>query len=104
MAPGEGSSTGRAKRTAPTPRPKHTLRADKFYAYEWDSLRVNLLKGFLLAVCDQDGWDYNIDQVLSFNLTQALAEVEAFAAAVDVDFPWADDLEMFLEIGDFRHR
>ena len=88
------------KKTTRTPRRKEVLRAEKFYAYEWDKLRVNLLRGFLLAVCDQDGYKYEPEDVVKLNVAEALTEVEGFASEVDVNFPWAVDIEEFLEIGD----
>ena len=64
------------KKTTRTPRRKEVLRAEKFYAYEWDMLRVNLLRGFLLAVCDQDGYQYEPEDVVKLNVAEALTEVE----------------------------
>ena len=72
------------KKTTRTPRRKEVLRAEKFYAYEWDKLRVNLLRGFLLAVCDQDGYKYEPEDVVKLNVAEALTEVEGFASEVDV--------------------
>ena len=99
---GDDATPGRAKhkKTTKTPRRKEVLRPEKFYAYEWDKLRANLLRAFLLAVCDQDGYKYEPEDVVKLNVAQALTEVEAFAAEVDVNFPWAVDIEEFLELGD----
>ena len=99
---GDNTTPGRTKhkKTARTPRRKEVLRPEKFYAYEWDKLRANLLRGFLLAVCDQDGYKYEPEDVVKLNVAEALTEVEAFASEVDVNFPWAVDIEEFLELGD----
>ena len=51
-------------------------------------------------MCDQDGYKYEPEDVVKLNVAEALTEVESFASEVDVNFPWAVDIEEFLEIGD----
>ena len=96
-------ASSKAKAGHVTPRQKSTLKSDKFYELDdWSQLRPAVRSAFLLACCDQDGWDYDILDVLKMEDDERLSEIQAFASAIDIKFPWADDILTWLEIGDSK--
>ena len=60
--------SSKAKKGQITPRPKRLLRDEEFYCYDWAQLRLAIGGSFLLACCDQGGWDYEPADVLGMEL------------------------------------
>jgi hypothetical protein len=104
MTGGEGGRTTPRKKPTKggkkTPRNKATIRGEKFFAYEWEKLPTSIKHAFLVHVCDQEGWHYEEEEVLDMSDAEALAEIIEFTDDVRMDFPWADDVQTYLELGD----
>lgn len=96
-----GSKT-RPRRRKSTPRHKSKLRSEKFFVVKWQTLRENVLKGILLACGDQEGFDYDVGTVLLMDREGVLSEVEYFVGELKMNFPWAEDIEEWLGLGDNR--
>ena len=92
----------KAKKGKRTPRQKSVLRPDGFFDFDWNKLRPTVARSFLLAACDQEGWDYDIVEVLKMEEDAIVWEINAFAAAVEIRFNWADDILTWWELGDNR--
>ena len=83
-----------------TPRSKDSLRTEEFFSFEWDSLRPNVKRAFLLACGDQNGWDHDITDVLTMGDIEVGSELESFVDNLEINFPWASDIQDFLDLKD----
>ena len=90
----------KAKKGKRTPRQKSVLRPDGSFDFDWNKLRPTVARSFLLAACDQEGWDYDIVEVLKMEEDAIVWEINAFAAAVEIRFNWAADILTWWELGD----
>ena len=99
---GTPPTTSKAKKGVRTPRDQKACREEGFFDFDWTQLRPVVTRSFLLAVCDQEGWDYEVLAVLSMDDDEVLSEVQAFSDAVKINFNWAADIQTWLELGDHK--